>query len=544
MKLGAIVITLLTVAAWASSAVAQPQHHGHHAPTPAQAAADKIGQVSFPISCAPAAQKPFERAVTLLHSFWYLEAVKGFTEVTQIDPQCAIGYWGIAMSNWTQIWSPPPPPALKRGWEAVEKAKAATSKSPKEADFIAAAEAFFKDADKADHRTRALAYGRLMEQAFAKYPNDREVAAFYALSLQAIADPKDKMYAQQQKSAEIAEKIFAAQPDHPGAAHYIIHAYDYPSLAQRGLTAAGRYAQFAPAVPHALHMPSHIYVLLGMWPETVRGNYVAAEAERVRGNPDDHMHAIDYLVYGYLQMAQDADAKRVVDQARAIMSDLAAKNYNSGRPTAHFAMAAVEARFTMERNRWSEAAAIDPRPNRFAHTEAMIYFARAIGAARTGSPARAKADVDRLVELREALVQAKDSYWVEQVEIQRRGAAAWLARAEGRPDEALAMMRSAADLEDSTEKHNITPGPIATARELLGDMLLEMGQPAQAAREYEASLNRAPNRFKTLYGIARASELGGDRDKARTFYSRLVAVASGSDNQRPELQQAKAFLGK
>ena len=530
----AIMILLLVVSAWPVAA-----QHAH----PGPAAAEKIGQISFPISCAPAAQKPFERAVALLHSFWYLEAVKGFTQVTQMDPQCAIGYWGIAMSNWTQIWSPPPPPALKRGWEAVEKAKAATTKNAREADYIAAAEAFFKDADKADHRTRAMAYSKVMEQAYAKYPSDREVAIFYALSLQATADPKDKTYARQKKSAEIAEKVFAAEPDHPGAAHYIIHAYDYPALAQKGVPAASRYAQFAPSVPHALHMPSHIYVLLGMWPETIQGNIVAAEAEKQRGNPDDRMHAIDYLVYGYLQQAQDADAKRIVDEARGIMSDLAAKNYNSGRPTAHFAMAAIEARWTMERNRWNEAAAIDPRPNRFPHTEAMVYFARAVGAARTGNAARARADVDRLVELREALLQAKDGYWAEQVEIQRRGAAAWLARAEGKPDDALALMRAAAELEDSTEKHNITPGPIATARELLGDMLLEMNQPAQAAREYEASLNRAPSRFKTLYGVARASELAGDRDKARTYYTKLVTVAAASDNQRPELAQAKAFLG-
>ena len=535
MKLGALtIIVLLGLSAWPAAA-----QHAHHA-TPA---AEKIGQVSFPISCVPAAQKPFERAVALLHSFWYLEAVKGFTQVTQIDPQCAIGYWGIAMSGWTQIWSPPPPAALKRGWEAVDKAKAATTKNAKEADFVAAAEAFFKDADKTDHRTRATAYGEAMERMYQKYPNDREVAIFYALSLQATVDPKDKTYARQKKSAEIAEKVFAVEPDHPGAAHYIIHAYDYSSLAQKGLPAAGRYAQFAPAVPHALHMPSHIYVLLGMWPETIKGNLVAAEAEKQRGNPDDRMHAIDYLVYGYLQQAQDAEAKRIVDEARGIMSELAAKNYNSGRPTAHFAMAAIEARFAMERGRWTEAAAIDPRPNRFPHTEAMIYFARAIGAARTGNAARAKTDVDRLVELRETLLQAKDGYWAEQVEIQRRGAAAWLARAEGKPDDALALMRGAAELEDSTEKHNITPGPIATARELLGDMLLEMNQPAQAVREYEASLDRAPNRFKTLYGVARAAELAGDRDKARTYYTRLVAVASASDNQRSELAQAKAFLG-
>jgi hypothetical protein len=530
MKRGALaMITVLSLTFTGSVATAQ---------------SEKIGQVNFPISCAPAAQKAFERAVALLHSFWYLEAVKGFTAVTQADPQCAIGYWGIALSNWTQIWSPPPPPALKRGWEAVEKAKAATTKNAKEADLIAAAEAFFKDSDKADHRSRAMAYSWTMAQIHAKYPTDREIALFYALSLQATADPKDKSYGRQKQSAEIAEKVFAAEPDHPGAAHYIIHAYDYPGLAQKGLPAAGRYAQFAPAVPHALHMPSHIYVLLGMWPETIRGNVVAAEAEKQRGNPDDRMHAIDYLMYGYLQQAQDADARRVLDEARGIMADLAARNYNSGRPTAHFAMAAIEARWAMERTRWPEAAAIDPRPNRFPHTEAMIFFARAIGAARSGQAARARADVERLGELREALLQARDGYWAEQVEIQRRAAAAWLARAEGKNDDALATMRAAAELEDSTEKHNITPGPIATARELLGDLLLELNQPAQAAREYETSLNRAPNRFKTLYGVARASELAGDRDKARTYYGKLVTVAASSDNQRPELRQARAFLAK
>src|SRR5882672_6775987 len=425
---------------------------------------EKIGRVKFPVSCASAVHKPFERAVALLHSFWYLEAAKAFTEIAQADPDCAMAYWGLAMTQWTQIWSPPQPASLKRGWEAVEKAKAATARTPRERDYVAAAEAFFKDADKTDHRTRALAYGRAMEQMAQRYPDDVEVLAFYALSLQAVADPKDKTYAAQKLSAEIAEKIFAAEPDHPGAAHYMIHGYDYPPLAQQGLPAARRYALFAPSVPHALHMPSHIYVLLGMWPDTVRGNVAAAAAEKARGNPDDHMHALDYLVYGYLQMAQDVEAKKVVDEARTIMADLAAKKYDSGRPTAHFAMAAIEARWALERGQWAEAAAIDPRPNRFPHTESMVYLARAIGAARTGNGARARADVDRLAALKDTM---KDAYWAEQIEIQRRAAAAWAARAEGKTEEAFALMRSAVELEASTEKHNITPGPIVTARELL-----------------------------------------------------------------------------
>ncbi len=499
---------------------------------------EKIGQVRFPVSCAAAVQKPFERAVALLHSFWYLEAAKAFTAIAQTDPDCAIAYWGLAMSNWTQIWSPPPPAALKRGWEAVEKAKAAAAKTPRERDFVAAAEAFFKDADKLDHRSRAVAYGKAMEEMAQRYPGDREVMAFYALSLQATADPHDKTYASQKRSAEIAEKIFAAEPDHPGAAHYMIHGYDYPPLAAQGLPAARRYAQFAPSVPHALHMPSHIYVLLGMWPETIQGNLVAAAAEKDRGNPDDRMHALDYLVYGYLQQAQDGEARRVLDEARAIMADLAARKYDSGRPTAHFAMAAIEARFAIERGKWAEAAAIEPRPNRFPHTESMIYFARAIGAARSGNPTRAQADVDRIAALKETM---KDAYWAEQLEIQRRAAAAWTTRSGGKADEGFALMRSAVELEASTEKHNISPGPIVTARELYADMLVEAGQPGPAAQAYEASLRVAPNRFKSLHGAARAFERAGDRDKAKTYYAKLLATAASADTERPELREAKAF---
>src|SRR5437870_4152985 len=501
--------------------------------------AEKIGQVRFPISCAPSVQKPFERAVALLHSFWYLEAAKAFTQIAQADPDCAMAYWGLAMTNWTQIWSPPPPAALKRGAEAVEKAKGVRrTLPPRERDFVAAAEAFFKDGDKVDHRTRALADGRAMEQMAQRYPHDVEVLAFYALSLQATADPKDKTYANQKRSAEIAEKIFAAEPDHPGAAHYMIHGYDYPPLAPQGLPAARRYAQFAPSVPHALHMPSHIYVLLGMWPDTVKSNIAAAAAEKSRGNPDDHMHALDYLVYGYLQQAQDAEAKKVVDEARAIIAGLDAHQYDSGRPTAHFAMAAMEARWAMERGRWADAAAIDPRPNRFAHTESMIHFARAIGAARSGDAARARGDVDRLAALKDLM---KDAYWAEQIEIQRRAAAAWTARAEGKGDEASVLMGSAVELEASTEKHNITPGPIVTARELLGDMLMEAGQPGPAGQAYEASLRVAPNRFKALHGVARAAERAGDRGRASAYYGKLLATAAAADTERAELQEAKAF---
>ncbi|HXJ84799.1 MAG TPA: hypothetical protein VMS64_39675 [Candidatus Methylomirabilis sp.] len=531
----------MTIGTWSIALVflalvAAPAAWSHEATN----APGRIGKVSFPTSCNPAVQQEFERAVALLHSFWYLESAKAFTAVVQADPDCAIGYWGIAMSLWYQIWSPPSPANLKRGAEAIDRAKAIGAKTPRERDYIAAADAFFHDADRVDHRARAALYEKAMEQVYIKYPQDAEAAAFYALALQATADPHDRTYAKQRRSAEIVEKIFIAQPDHPGAAHYMIHAYDYPTLAARAVPAAARYAQFAPSVPHALHMPSHTYVLLGMWPETIQSNVAAAAAEKDRGNPDDRMHALDYLVYAYLQQAQDVEAQRVVNEARGIMSELAARQYDSGRPTAHFAIAAIEARFTLERGRWSEAAALEPRPNRFAHTEAMIYFARAVGAARSGQPAQARADVQKLAALRDAL---KDPYWAEQVEIERRIAASWLARAEGRNEEALALARSAAETEDATEKHNITPGPIATARELLGDLLVDLGQPGAAVREYEASLTRAPNRFKSLAGVARAAELSGDRDKAKVFYGRLVLLAQPADGERPELKQAKAVLG-
>ena len=489
-------------------------------------------------------QKPFERAVALLHSFWYLESAKAFAAIAQADPSCGMAYWGVALSQWTQIWSPPPPPPSSAGWRPWTRRR-----RPGPRRIASVTTSRLPTSSSRTPTSSTTARGppptpRPWSRLYQRYPQDREAAIFYALALQATADPHDKTLRNQRRSGEIAEKVFAVEPNHPGAAHYIIHAYDYPAIAQEGLPAARRYAQFAPSAPHALHMPSHIYVLLGMWPETVKSNLVAAEAEKDRGNPDDRMHALDYLVYAYLQQAQDADAKRVVDEARGIMADLAAKNYNSGRATAAFAMAAIEARWTMERGRWAEAAVVEVRPNNFPHTEAVIYFAWGIGAARTGDVAQARAAADKLAALRDALTQRKDTYWAEQVEIERRAVAAWLARAEGKNDDALALMRSAAELEASTEKHNISPGPIALARELHGDMLLDARQPAKALVEYETALKISPNRFKALQGAAKSAELAGDRDKAKTYYARLLTVAATSDGQRPELGEARAFVSR
>ncbi len=425
---------------------------------------EKLGQVHFPVSCSVAAQQQFERAVALLHSFWYQEALKAFTSVTEKDPHCAMGYWGIAMSVWYPLWEPPSDAMLKKGWAAVEKAKALGGRTGRERAYIAAIEAFYKNSDKLDHRTRTIAYQKAMEQLHLQYPEDREAAVFYGLALNATALPTDKTYTNQKRASEILEKVFAEEPDHPGAAHYIIHSFDYPPLASRALSAARRYMRIAPSVPHALHMPSHIFIRLGLWQESIQSNRASAVAAKDYGDPHAQHHAIDYLAYAYLQGAQDREATRILDELNTI-AKVEPENLTSA-----YALAAIPARLSIERGRWSEAASLQPHPSRYTATEAITYFARALGAARSGDTVGARKDVERLQSLREALIEGKQSYWADQVEIQRRAAAAWLARAEGTNGEALLLMRSAADLEDSTEKHPVTPGSIVPVRELGGSV--------------------------------------------------------------------------
>jgi hypothetical protein len=514
------------------------------------APSEKLGQVNFPISCSAAAQQQFDRAVALLHSFWYEEAVKAFTKVTQTDTRCAMGYWGIAMSLWYPLWYPPSQAALQQGSAAVEQAKANNAPTERERAYIAAIEAFYKDADKLDHRTRAVAYEKAMEQVRLRYPDDREAAVFYALALDTTAVPTDKTYANQLKAAELLEQVFAEQPNHPGVAHYLIHSYDYPPLANRALTAARSYAKIAPSAPHALHMPSHIFTRLGLWQESIQSNGASAAASKeyarkvgAAGAWPEQLHSMDYLAYAYLQGAQDREAKRVLDELLEIQ-----KAEPENLPAA-YAFAAIPARYALERRGWADAAALTLYPSsfpwsRFRWGEAITVFTRALGAARSGDAAKARKEVDTLQSLHSALVEAKQSYWADQVEIQRRAAAAWVAHVDGKPDEALTLMRSAADLESSTEKHPVTPGPIVPARELLGELLLDLNQPAQALPEFEASLHSDLNRLNGLYGAARAAELSGDRAKARTYYANLVALCEQADTERPELMTAKAFLAK
>jgi hypothetical protein len=514
-------------------------------------AREKLGEVHFPVSCSPAAQREFDRAIALLHSFWFQEAERAFATVARTDASCAMAHWGTAM-----VWlgnplaGPPSPRGLKEGWAAVERAKAAGPRTQREQDYVAAIEAFYKDADKVDHRTRALAYEKAMEALAARYPHDTEAAIFYALALNVTLDPADKTYANQLKAAAVLERIFAQQPEHPGVAHYLIHSYDFPPIAQKGLGAARRYASIAPSAPHALHMPSHIFTRLGHWEESIATNRASANTAKDEVNVThpgsgsyNALHAMDYMMYGYLQLARDREAAGLLEEIRTY------KTLDVEHFAAAYAFAAMPARYALERGRWNEAATLALYPpqlgwSRFPQAEAVLVFARGLGAARTGDGAAARRDMARLEALRDTLKQMKLGYWAGQSEIQRTAVAAWVARAEGKNDEALALMRSAADAEDATEKHPVTPGPIVPARELLAEMLLELKQPGLALKEYEATHRVEPNRFHGLYGAGRAAEAAGDPIKARSYYTQLVTLAQKADTERPAVTHARAFLGK
>jgi len=514
-------------------------------------ATERLGTVRFVTSCAPAVQPRFDRAVALLHSFHLDAAVGAFTEVATADPACGMAHWGVAMA-WlgNPLAGPPSARGLKEGSAAVDRAKAAGAKTDREREYIAAIETFYKDADRVDHRTRAVAYERAMEQIAARHPADREAAVFYALALNITLDPNDKTYANQLKAAGILEKVFAEQPDHPGVAHYLIHSYDFPPIAAKGLPAAKRYAGIAPAAPHALHMPSHIFTRVGSWQESIETNRASAKAAAdtlAAGGSQtglrsyEGLHAYDYMMYGYLQLARDREARALVEEVTAT------RKLNVDHFAGAFALAAIPARYALERGQWADAATLTPTPsdlawNRFPQAESIVWFARGLGAARSGNPVRAREDLARIEALREAMTAAKSLYWAHQSEVQRLAVAAWIARADGRNEEALSLMRASADAEDATEKHPVTPGSIKPARELLGEMLIDLGQPAEALKQFEASHRVEPNRFQGLYGAARAAELAGDRAKARTYYGRLVALGQGADGDRPELKQAKIFI--
>ena len=484
-----------------------------------------------------------------LHSFWYPEALKAFTEITVAEPSCAMGYWGIAMSHWYPLWFPPSPAALKAGSDAVEKALAATPKNEREKDYIAAIATFYRDSDKLDHQTRAVAYEKAMEQVYLRYPEDREAAVFYGLALNASALPTDKTYANKRKAAGILNKVWAEQPNHPGVVHYLIHSDDSAQFAKAGLAAAICYSKIAPNVPHALHMPSHIFTRLGMWQQSIDSNRAAHAAALTyvrkslgpEGFDSETVHTMDYLEYAYLQKAEDRGAKEVVDELISFRKSAAAN-----LPTA-YAVAAIPVRFALERRDWHAAASLSAPAvgfplERFPWAEAMISFARALGAAHTGDIPGAQAEIAKLRSLEDKLLEAKDSYWANQVEVQRLGAAGILAHIQGDDKRAVELVRAGADLDATMDKHPATPAAVLPARELLADLLLELNEPSAALKEYDQALRADPNRFRSILGKARAAKQSGDAAASREAYQKLVALSTSAGSERPELLEAKAFL--
>jgi hypothetical protein len=505
---------------------------------------EQFGEVNFPISCSVTAQTQFNRAVAMLHSFFFPETVKAFTALAQQEPSCAMAYWGIAISERPNpLVAPFPEELMSKGWQAIEAGRAAGTKTQREKDWIEALAAFFKDYDKVDLRTRTLAYESAMASLAERYPDDTEAAVFYALALNEAVDLNDKTYAKQFKAAAILQAIEAKQPNHPGIYHYIIHSYDFAPICRQGLPAAQRYAELAPAAPHALHMPSHTFSMLGMWRESIAANQktiAAGQAYAARNKLDGiypvDLHAYDFMQYAYLQLGQDRKAKELMDEVGAI------KKVFSPRLTTDTAAAAVPARYMLERQDWVGAAGLAvPALVTAPPAKAITYFAKAVGAARLGDFAAAQADIDKLKEFGASLANAGDAYWLGQVDVQILAAQAWLAHRKGSEAESLALMRSAADREDKSEKHVAMENRLYPMREFLADLLLEQGDAASALNEYEASMKNAPERMRGFYGAAKAAEAVGDKDKAAAYFRKLARLAGDADADRIEIREAKQF---
>jgi tetratricopeptide (TPR) repeat protein len=508
---------------------------------PAQSGPGQYGAVHFPISCRSGVQEQFERAVAMLHSFFYPEDVKAFEAIIAADPDCAMAYWGLAISQRPNPLVPPwAAENLKRGLDAVQKGKA-LAKTERERDWLTALEEAYAGYESVPTRTRSERYEQAMERLTRKYLDDKEAGIFYALALLEAIDHSDKTYARQIKAGAILEEVDRAQPNHPGLAHYIIHAYDFEPLAPRGVSAADKYAKVAPAAPHAQHMPSHIYSILGRWEDSIRSNQAAVKASReyaARNAPgttfSQEPHAQDFMAYAHLQLGQSREARRVIDELAAITKFSGGRTY--GRDTGQ---AAPASRFVLERAAWSEALTLPVRTDAYAYAQAIPRFVRAVGAAKLGKPDMAKEEIAHLQALSKA---AENSYWSEQIHVLVLAASGWQARAEGQDGEALKLIRAAATLEDSTEKHVSMENRLYPMREMLGDLLLETGQPALALQAYEASLHAAPNRLRGFYSAAKAAKAAGDSATARKYFEKLVALAKNADPERSEVQEAKTFL--
>lgn len=534
-----VFFSLLCTAPWLIADDEPGGHHHHHD------AAEQLGKVSFPISCQPAVQKPFERGVALLHSFGYEEAEEQFEAVAKHDPACAMAHWGVAMSLYHEIWERPQEAQLKRGWEEVQQAQKLGAKTERERAYIAATAAFY-DPAKTDYLKRADAYWQAMEKVYQQNPKDVEAGAFYALSLLAAAPPDDLSLNAEKKAIAILNKLYAQNPEHPGLAHYIIHACDTPQLAPLGLDAARHYAAIAPSSAHALHMPSHIFARLGLWQEDIQANLksVAAahhsEAVFMHGH---ELHAMHFLEYAYLQTGRDdaarqivEDSKKIVKQAEAHMGETTGMMHYYGFAAAHF-----PALYVLETRRWADAEALQPPPSALPHTQAITYWAKTIAAAHRGDLEAAHRDAKKYDELEEATRKSQYAYVLDGPNFARTEVHAWLAFAEKKNDEALRLMREAADKQDQVGKAEVD----IPAREMLADMLLELDRPKEALAEYEKALKTDPNRFNGLYGAARAAELAHETQKANSDYAQLLKNCdNGRNSDRPELDRAKLVLAK
>lgn len=532
-------IVAILLALPASHSMAQEHKHG---------GGDKLGAVHFATSCNEVAQKEFNRAVALLHSFQFNRAIEGFNAVLGEDATCGIAHWGIALSDWGNPFVPgiKDKGQLQLGRESAERGKSVGAKTERERAYLTTVGKLYGEFESTPQQARLLAYRDAMGDVAVKHPEDPEAQIFYALALAASEDPADKTYAGRLEAGAILEKLFKQEPTHPGLAHYIIHAYDVPALAEQALVAARRYAEIAPDAPHALHMPSHTFTRLGYWQESIDSNVAAAAAARRQGQTAEELHASDYETYAYLQSGQDEAAARIVNSLPQIASrfDPKAVLVGAGPPLAgYFALAAIPARFALERRDWRQAEQLALRETPFPFTDAMTWFARGLGAARLGHAAAANEAATALKRIQEHLFKANELYWARQVEIQQLAVAAWSALAAGEKEEALRQMESAADLEDGTEKSAVTPGPLSPARELLGEMLMEMNEPTKALEQFERTLKKEPWRFRSLYGAAHAAQLSGSRDSSQRYFRELLRVCAHSDKPaRSELQEAERSI--
>ncbi len=506
MRNTAVVIAACLIAC----AVPASSQEMHSHPPP-----EKLGKVAFQTTCAPRVALEFERSVALLHSFAYTASEQAFRKVAADDPTCAMAHWGIAMSHYHQLWSPPGPSDLRDGAAEIEQAVRLGGGSPREKQFIAAAALYYKDSDHVAPPLRAAAYADAMSVVAQSNPKDTEAQVFYALSLIATASPQDATHAKQKRAADLLEPVFRNQPDHPGAAHYLIHAYDSAELAPRGLAAARAYSKIAPSAPHALHMPSHIFTRLGLWRDSIASNRAAQAAAHAQGDQGEELHAMDYLTYAYLQQGQESDAARVIAALQAV-GTMAGSEFKIG-----YAATAMPVRFAIERRRWRDAAELRPLPQSAPEVAAIVYWARAVANARAGNPQDSNSDIAQIEACLQQLLASGNQYWASQVDVLDKEAKAWQLAASAQPVESLALLRVAADKEDSVEKLPVTPGPIVPAREQLGELLLQLNQPQQALREFQAALRAAPGRRGALTGAVEAADLAGDMRTASQMRARL-----------------------